>query len=82
MGRRKITDEAEQNVSQTATEQSTQSTSTPSQNGDSGVEMTTYSQRMPEPLADDADGVADQLGMSRNALVNMAVRKIVDQHST
>lgn len=72
MGRRSITDEASDD----------QPTSSPDDhdNDSDDTETVSYSQRMPEPLADDADDLGDQLGMSRNAVVNMAVRQYINSY--
>ena len=61
MGRRKITDEANC------------STDTAEDNEDEEREQLT--QRMPSSLVNQVDEVADELGMSRNASVNMLVKK-------
>jgi Ran GTPase-activating protein (RanGAP) involved in mRNA processing and transport len=61
MGRRKITDEANC------------STDTAEDNEDEEREQLT--QRMPASLVNQVDEVADELGMSRNASVNMLVKK-------
>ena len=60
-GRRKITDEANS------------STDTAEDNEDEEREQLT--QRMPSSLVNQVDEVADELGISRNASVNMLVKK-------
>ncbi|MFB6201982.1 MAG: hypothetical protein ABEI98_08220 [Halorhabdus sp.] len=65
MGRRKITEEAESKKSQ--------SEQTDTDDGES--ERTQLTQRMPDDLLDDVDDLADEMGMSRNAAINLLVKQ-------
>jgi hypothetical protein len=64
MGRRKITEEAENGQ----TEQSDQD----------DEEREQLTQRMPKHLVGDVDDLADELGMSRNSAINMLVKRGLD----
>lgn len=63
MGRRKITEEANSQT-QSADEDDADTT-----------ERQQLTQRMPEGLLADVDALADELGMSRNAAINMLVKQ-------
>lgn len=63
MGRRKITDEAQEQ----ATEEN-----------DVDEERAQFTQRMPKDLAERVEDWADDRGMSRNAAINLAVKNLVD----
>lgn len=65
MARRKITEEAESNQ-----DQADQANS-----DDQDSERTQLTQRMPDGLLDDVDDLADEMGMSRNAAINMLVKR-------
>lgn len=62
MGRRKITEEAEEQAEDSH---------------DDG-ERAQFTQRMPPDLADDVEEWADNRGMSRNAAINLAVKELLD----
>jgi NACalpha-BTF3-like transcription factor len=66
MGRRKITEEAQEQAQDESDESS-------------GTERTQLTQRMPNDLLDDVDEVANRLGMSRNAAINMLVEQGLDE---
>jgi cobalamin biosynthesis protein CobT len=70
MARRKITEEAEANQEQT--EKDNQDTA------DQGSDRTQLTQRMPDDLLDDVDELAETMGMSRNAAINMLVKRGLD----
>jgi len=70
MARRKITEEAEAN--QEKTEKDNQDTA------DQGSDRTQLTQRMPDDLLDDVDELAETMGMSRNAAINMLVKRGLD----
>jgi len=70
MARRKITEEAETNQEQT--EEEDQDTA------DQGSDRTQLTQRMPDDLLDDVDELAETMGMSRNAAINMLVKRGLD----
>ncbi|EMA13884.1 ribbon-helix-helix protein, CopG family [Haloarcula marismortui] len=70
MARRKITEEAETNQEQT--EEDDQDTA------DQGSDRTQLTQRMPDDLLDDVDELAETMGMSRNAAINMLVKRGLD----
>jgi hypothetical protein len=65
MGRRKITDEANSTSDQAGQDNS----------DDSGNDRVQLTQRMPEDLVGDVDALADEMGMSRNAAINMLVKQ-------
>lgn len=65
MGRRKITDEAN----------STNDQADQNNSDDSGTDRVQLTQRMPEDLVGDVDALADEMGMSRNAAINMLVKQ-------
>ncbi|SEP19744.1 hypothetical protein SAMN05216388_104314 [Halorientalis persicus] len=66
MGRRKITEEAQEQAQDESDE-------------NNGTERMQLTQRMPTELLDDVDEVADRLGMSRNAAINMLVERGLDE---
>ena len=68
MGRRKITQEAEEQ----AQKQEQTAESTGSEDGNEREQLT---QRMPIDLVDDVDEFAESHGMSRNAAINFLVRE-------
>ncbi|WP_256394126.1 hypothetical protein [Natronoarchaeum rubrum] len=72
--RRKITDEAEQQTQEQADR---------AEDHDAGdqedVEREQLTQRMPEDLVEDVDEIADHLGMSRNAMINMMCRRSISE---
>jgi len=68
MSRRKITEEAEAEQAQTD-QNDAESQST---------DRTQLTQRMPDDLLDDVDVLAEELGMSRNAAINMLVKQGLD----
>jgi hypothetical protein len=70
MARRKITEEAETNQEQT--EEDDQDTA------DQGSDRTQLTQRMPDDLLDDVDKLAETMGVSRNAAINMLVKRGLD----
>ncbi|RKS75799.1 ribbon-helix-helix CopG family protein [Haloarcula quadrata] len=70
MARRKITEEAETNQEQT--EEDDQDTA------DQGSDRTQLTQRMPDDLLDDVDELAETMGVSRNAAINMLVKRGLD----
>lgn len=70
MARRKITEEAETNKEQT--EEDDQDTA------DQGSDRTQLTQRMPDDLLEDVDELAETMGMSRNAAINMLVKRGLD----
>jgi hypothetical protein len=70
MARRKITEEAETNQEQT--EEDDQETAA------QGSDRTQLTQRMPDDLLDDVDELAETMGMSRNAAINMLVKRGLD----
>ncbi len=65
MGRRKITDEANSTNDQADQDDS----------DESGTDRVQLTQRMPEDLVGDVDALADEMGMSRNAAINMLVKQ-------
>jgi hypothetical protein len=71
MARRKITEEAESNQEQN--DQDAQGE--PDGAGDQDSGRTQLTQRMPDELLDDVDDLAEELGMSRNAAINMLVKQ-------
>ena len=71
MGRRKITDEAEE-----ANEEETEPTDEEEADGD---ERHTLTQRMPSTMVDEVDDFAERRGMSRNAAINFLVREALDE---
>lgn len=74
MARRKITEEAESNQDQD--DQDAQGEPDGASDQDSG--RTQLTQRMPDQLLDDVDDLAEELGMSRNAAINMLVKQGLD----
>ena len=68
MSRRKITEEAE--AKQEQAEQDT--------DNDQGSDRTQLTQRMPDDLLEDVDDLAETMGMSRNAAINMLVKRGLD----
>jgi hypothetical protein len=70
MARRKITEEAETNQEQT--EEDDQDTA------DQGSDRTQLTQRMPNDILEDVDELAETMGMSRNAAINMLVKRGLD----
>jgi len=70
MARRKITEEAETNQEQT--EEDDQDPA------DQGSDRTQLTQRMPDDLLDDVDELAETMGVSRNAAINMLVKRGLD----
>lgn len=73
MSRRKITEEAE------AKQEEIEESETESTAGDQANERTQLTQRMPDDLLDDVDTLAEELGMSRNAAINMLVKRGLDE---
>ena len=73
MSRRKITDEAESAQEQDTTDQEAEMSD---EVDDDRQQLT---QRMPPDLVDDVDDLADRLGMSRNAAINMLVEQGLDK---
>ena len=73
MARRKITEEAESNQ-----EQDGQDAPESDAEGDQDGGRTQLTQRMPDELLDDVDDLAGELGMSRNAAINMLVKQGLD----
>lgn len=68
MSRRKITEEAESKQEQAEQDDSS----------DKGNDRTQLTQRMPDDLLDDVDELAETMGMSRNAAINMLVKRGLD----
>lgn len=68
MSRRKITEEAEAKQDQADQENA----------GDQGSDRTQLTQRMPDELLDDVDELAETMGVSRNAAINMLVKRGLD----
>ena len=68
MSRRKITEEAEAKQEQTEQDADT----------DQGSDRTQLTQRMPDALLEDVDDLAETMGMSRNAAINMLVKRGLD----
>jgi hypothetical protein len=68
MSRRKITEEAE--AKQELADQDT--------DDDQSSDRTQLTQRMPDDLLDDVDDLAETMGMSRNAVINMLVKRGLD----
>lgn len=72
MARRKITEEAESKQ-----EQAEESNADDRGSGqDTG--RTQLTQRMPNELVNDVDDLAEEMGMSRNAAINMLVKRGLD----
>lgn len=74
MARRKITEEAESTQEQN--DQDAQAE--PADGGGQDSNRTQLTQRMPDELLDDVDDLAEELGMSRNAAINMLVKRGLD----
>jgi len=73
MGRRKITEEAEEQANEQEQEANQQ---------DSGSDdVNRYTQRMPDELLKAIDQYADERGMSRNAAVNSFVRDELEKRN-
>jgi hypothetical protein len=72
MGRRKITEEAESNQEQV------EESDAGDQDSEQDTGRTQLTQRMPDDLLDDVDDLANEMGMSRNAAINMLVKQGLD----
>jgi len=75
MGRRKITEEAEQKSKEETEEDGT---GVEIEEPESSPDRKQFPQRMPEPLVEDLDQWAERRGMSRNSAVNFIVREYLD----
>lgn len=73
-GRRSIKKEAEQRT-QKQVDQGDDSDVDEETNDQEDVERKQLTQRMPGDLVDDVDKLADRLGISRNAAINMLVEQ-------
>lgn len=73
--RRKITEEAEKKTDAEKPEANETSTDQDDGDDEGSSERKQLTQRMPEDLVEDVDKVADQLGMTRNAAINMFCRQ-------